>query len=49
LKEARGKNIDMIVIAALGKTGLTGRLIGSVAEKVLKGSDCPVLLVRPWF
>jgi universal stress protein A len=49
LKEAQKKNIDMIVIASLGKTGLKRHIIGSVAEKVLKGSSCPVLLVRPWF
>lgn len=47
LKEAQKKNIDVIVIASLGKTGLKRHIIGSVAEKVLKGSSCPVLLVRP--
>lgn len=46
LKEAREKNIDMIVIASLGKTGFSRHPIGGVAERVLKGSPCPVLLVR---
>jgi len=46
LKEARERSIDMIVIASLGKTGPTRHCIGGVAEKVLEGSPCPVLLVR---
>jgi nucleotide-binding universal stress UspA family protein len=40
------KKIDLIVIASHGKTGLQKHLIGSVAEKVLRGAKCDVLLVR---
>jgi nucleotide-binding universal stress UspA family protein len=40
------KKIDLIVIVSHGKTGLLHHLIGSVAEMVIKGANCPVLLVR---
>jgi len=47
LREARTRNIDMIVLAAIGKGGQAGYTLGNVAGKVLQGSPCPVLLVRP--
>ncbi|MBV6512020.1 MAG: universal stress protein [Ignavibacteriales bacterium] len=40
-------NIDMIVIATHGRTGLLHTLIGSVAEKVIRYSKVPVLVVTP--
>jgi len=43
--QREGKN-DLIVIASHGRTGLLKHLIGSVAEKVMRGATCPVLLVR---
>ena len=46
LKEQKEKNIDLIVIASHGKTGLLDHLLGSVAERVAKGAKCPVLLIR---
>jgi nucleotide-binding universal stress UspA family protein len=46
LQEAALRNIDLIVIASHGKSGLERYFIGSVAEKVMKGAPCPVLLVR---
>jgi universal stress protein A len=46
LKEQQNKNIDLIVIASHGKTGLMKHLIGSVAEKVVRSAKCPVLLVK---
>ncbi len=46
LKEEKSKEIDLIVIASLGKTGLAKYLIGSVARNVLRGSACPVLLTK---
>ncbi len=46
LQEQEDKKIDLIVIASHGKTGLLKHLIGSVAEKVLRGAKCPVLLVK---
>jgi len=46
LTEQEDKKIDLIVIASHGKTGLMKHLIGSVAEKVLRGAKCHVLLVK---
>jgi universal stress protein A len=46
LKEGKEKEIDLIVIASLGRTGIAKYLIGGVARNVLKGSKCPVLLTK---
>ena len=45
LKEQQDKAIDLIVIASHGKTGLIHHL-GSIADKVVRGAKCPVLLVK---
>ena len=45
---AVAKSFDLIVIATHGRTGLSHFLIGSVAEKVLRHSPCPVLAVRDY-
>lgn len=47
LKEQQEKGIDLIVISSHGKTGLLKNLMGSVAGKVIKGSKCPVMVVKP--
>ena len=46
LKDQKEKNIDLIVIASHGSTGLLSYFMGSVADKVTKGATCPVLLLR---
>ena len=46
LKEADDKKVDLIVIASLGKTGIKKYFLGGVAQNVLKGSKCPVLLTK---
>ena len=46
LKEQREKEIDLIVIASHGKTGLMKYFMGSVAERVLRDAKSPVLLIR---
>jgi len=46
LKEEKEQQIDLIVIASLGRSGLAKYLIGSVARNVLKGAKCPVLLTK---
>jgi nucleotide-binding universal stress UspA family protein len=38
--------IDLIVMATHGRSGLQRWVYGSVADKVLRGADVPVLLVR---
>ena len=47
LSEQKAKKIDLIVIASHGKTGLLKQLMGSVADKVIKGAKCPVIVVKP--
>jgi len=44
---AKQVNADAIVIATHGRTGLSHFIFGSVAERVLRLSHCPVLSVRP--
>ncbi|MFC7214830.1 universal stress protein [Saliphagus sp. GCM10025334] len=46
LEYAESQGIDMIVMGTHGRTGLDRYLIGSVAEKVVRLSDAPVLTVR---
>jgi universal stress protein A len=44
---ANEKNIDLIVVGTHGRGGLAHMLLGSVAEKVVRKSPCPVHTVRP--
>ena len=39
-------NYDIIVMGTLGRTGMSKLLMGSVAERVVRASQCPVLVVR---
>ncbi len=43
---AKSLRADLIVISSHGRSGLTRLLLGSVAERVLRLSDCPVLVLR---
>ena len=40
------QDIDLIVMATHGRTGLAHALLGSVAEKVVRKSPCPVLTIK---
>lgn len=40
------KDYDMIVMGTLAKKGMTKILMGSVAEKVIEGAECSVMVVR---
>ena len=40
------KDYDLVIMGTLGRSGLSHLMIGSVAEKVVRFSACPVLLVR---
>jgi nucleotide-binding universal stress UspA family protein len=42
-----GENgVDLIVIGTKGKTGIERLLLGSVAENIIRGAHCPVLVVK---
>lgn len=43
---ARTKEVDLLIISTHGYTGLKYALLGSVAEKIVRHSPCPVLVVR---
>lgn len=47
IKYSEEKNIDVIVIATHGRTGILHTLLGSVAEKVIRYSKKPVLVITP--
>lgn len=42
---ARDKNIDLIVMATHGRTGLSRLMIGSVTEKTIRESNIPTLTI----
>lgn len=44
---AKQENVDLIVMSSHGRSGLSRLLMGSVAEEVLRGAECPVLIVKP--
>jgi nucleotide-binding universal stress UspA family protein len=46
LATARKEKADLIVMATHGRTGAKRVLLGSVAEKVVRGAQCPVLTLR---
>lgn len=47
LDVARKEGVDMIVMGTHGRRGVNAAVFGSVAEKVVKQSSVPVLVVRP--
>lgn len=47
LKHAEREHMDLIVMGTHGRTGVEHLLIGSVAERIVRLSPCPVLTVRP--
>lgn len=44
---AENNQVDMIAMATHGRAGISRLLVGSVAERVLRASPVPVLLIRP--
>ena len=47
LADAEANGIDLIVLETRGSSGLAKLLLGSVADKVVRGATVPVLLQRP--
>ena len=44
---AKAQQADLLVLGTHGRTGIQHALMGSVAERVVRRSTCPVLTVRP--
>ena len=47
IRYAKRNDIDVIVVTAYGRTGLSRLLFGSTAEKIVRKTPCPVMVVRP--
>jgi nucleotide-binding universal stress UspA family protein len=47
LDAARGEQADIVALAAHGRSGIRRLTLGSVADKVVRGSPVPVLVFRP--
>jgi universal stress protein A len=43
---AKDEGVDVIVMGTHGRTGVRHALMGSVAEKVIRKAECPVLVIR---
>jgi nucleotide-binding universal stress UspA family protein len=46
VEKATELEVDLIVIATHGRTGLAHVVLGSVAEHIIRHAPCPVLVVR---
>jgi nucleotide-binding universal stress UspA family protein len=46
ISAAQAEDSDLLVVGTRGKTGLAHILLGSTAERVIRGASCPVLAVR---
>jgi nucleotide-binding universal stress UspA family protein len=47
LDVARARAVDLIALETHGRGGLARLVLGSVADKVLRGASTPVLVYRP--
>ena len=45
---ARDRSIDLIITSTRGLTGLKHLALGSTAERIVRYSPCPVLVLRPF-
>jgi len=46
VENAKDLDVDVLVIATRGRTGLAHILLGSVAERVVRHAPCPVFAIR---
>ena len=46
VKHAKEIDADFIIMPSHGRTGVTRLLLGSVAERVLRLAECPVIVLR---
>jgi nucleotide-binding universal stress UspA family protein len=47
LETARSEQVDLVALSTHGRSGLLRMTLGSVADKVVRGSQTPILLYRP--
>jgi universal stress protein A len=47
VETATAEQVDLIVMATHGRTGLSHLVLGSVAERMVRLAPCPVLTIRP--
>lgn len=47
IKYAKEQNVDLLIMGTHGRSGFKRLLVGSIAEKVIRSSAKPVLLVPP--
>ncbi len=47
LEEAEANHAKLIALATHGRRGLSRLLLGSVADKLVRGAATPVLVYRP--
>ena len=47
IEYARKNNIDLIIMATHGRSGVSRWVMGSVADRLLRALSVPVLMVRP--
>jgi len=47
LEEIKALQGDLLVVGTHGRKGVSHFLLGSAAEKLMRGAACPVLVVRP--
>jgi nucleotide-binding universal stress UspA family protein len=46
VEKAKELDVDIIVLATHGRTGISHILLGSVAERVIRHAPCPVFAIR---
>lgn len=46
VKDAADRRVDLIVMAAHGKTGIKEHLLGGTADRIIRHAACDVLIVR---
>ena len=46
LGQAKQQKVDLIIVGTHGRRGMKRHMLGSVAEGVVRGAACPVLVVR---
>lgn len=48
IEYTKDQGVDLIIIGTHGARGIEHILLGSVAERVLKGAPCPILVFNPY-